>query len=915
MDIESIKAANPIEEVVGESHPLKKGGRRYLNGMEHDSLVVDTQKQYYVWNSQGHSGDVINWLENTRRMGFKEAVEFLCKRAGLPYEWDGRDEATHKAARIRYEAITVMAEYMAGRLAGSASATEYATKGRGWSAETVKDAHLGFWDGDHKKLADHLKMHQIDLDRPEVVAVLGFKGDVGKWAEKWGVKPDPEWVKRAAVPAMPGGRLIYAHYVGGRAVYLSGRAIDPNAVPKHYNMPQELVGPKQAYWNAAYYRRADHVVVVEGQADAVTLGQWGIAAVALAGLSDTPALVTAVKAHKAIYVALDNDAAGTKGINKIAAEFGAGCFVVRWPKGVKDANDWLVKDGAETTAKQCPELLGDAMIFAEYLCELAATAEPMKADEARRVAIDAVASLPEYTFAERKSRLAGKLGLGQAQLTSLVKALQKEKVANKAAAKTEKTTPNGFIDDHLFEMVYDPTHEKGPRTAYAVRMPDGKITIMPVLETENYRFTPFSPMDSLIEANVIRLPSKLENYESDMALQQRIQAFIHKYVDLPHHIELLASYYVMMTWLYDVFYVLPYLRARGNSDSGKSRFTEVIGELCMRAIFVTGSTTPSPVFRTMEKWHGLTLIMDEADLPHSETAADWVQMFNTGYKRGFSILRTAMKDGDATVEAFNSFGPKVLNMRGRFVDDATESRCMTWDASVGRGIRPDIPRYIVDREGYLGEARSIRNQLLMFRLRKWKEVKIDYNHEGMKDMPGRLTEITVSLMSITDEEEFKKSIMGFVEAMNQDAIMQRSSTIPAKVLEGILRAYYTPDKTVMEFTREEMRLEMSLGISHITRQTNDVINHENREARAGDEPEDGKNSVKLLSPVSIGRVISNDLNLKTRKGTVGTKGMTLVWEQERIGALIVRYGMEELVGELMTKRAEMDEKARQMGLA
>ena len=217
MDIESIKAANPIEEVVGESHPLKKGGRRYLNGMEHDSLVVDTQKQYYVWNSQGHSGDVINWLENTRRMGFKEAVEFLCKRAGLPYEWDGRDEATHKAARIRYEAITVMAEYMAGRLAGSASATEYATKERGWSAETVKDAHLGFWDGDHKKLADHLKMHQIDVDRPEVVAVLGFKGDVGKWAEKWGVKPDPEWVKRAAVSFMP---IMWA---GGLSTCRGGR--------------------------------------------------------------------------------------------------------------------------------------------------------------------------------------------------------------------------------------------------------------------------------------------------------------------------------------------------------------------------------------------------------------------------------------------------------------------------------------------------------------------------------------------------------------------------------------------------------------------------------------------------------------------------------------------------------------------
>lgn len=41
----------------------------------------------------------------------------------------------------------------------------------------------------------------------------------------------------------------------------------------------------------------------------------------------------------------------------------------------------------------------------------------------------------------------------------------------------------------------------------------------------------------------------------------------------------------------------------------------------------------------------------------SETSADWVQMFNTGYKDGFAILRSVVKDGEIMPEAFSGFGP------------------------------------------------------------------------------------------------------------------------------------------------------------------------------------------------------------------------------------------------------------------
>lgn len=881
MNIDVIKDANAIEDVIGETYPLRGDRRRYMRGVEHDSLVVDVQKQYYVWNSMGHGGDVLTWLEKVKGLDFRGACEFLCRRAGLPLQWSGQDMAVLQAARARHDVLTVVADYLSGRLWATASATEWAFK-RGWSKETLEQARVGFWDGNRRGLVDHLRMHEFDVELDVVKAVL----------------------------KMPSGLFVYAHFVGNRCHYLSGRGIGEKF---HYNLEVELAGAKQPYFNHVWHGKAGHVVVVEGQADALSLAQWGIAAVGMAGLYDTPGLIDKLKGYDQVYVALDGDAAGKKVVTQIAEGLGPLTRVVLWPDhllrdgesmvtGIKDANDFLKAGGSRSDVR---ELLGASPIYAEFLAQLAAAADPMDYADARRRAVAAMAALPDYVFAERRKALAVALDVNLTTLNHMVRALQKEAKNSKAAHKTEEIQANGFVEGHLFEMVYDGKHENGPRSGLAVRYPDGRIAVVAALETDSYRILPFSPFESLLRQNIVRLPSNVEPYESDMALQQRIQGFIHKYVDLPGQIEVLASYYVMMTWLFDAFYVVPYLRARGNSDSGKSRFTEVIGEMCMRSIFVTGSTTPSPVFRTMEKWHGMTLIMDEADLPHTDTSADWVQMFNTGYKKGFSILRTAMRDGEAVVEGFNAFGPKVLNMRGKFVDDATESRCLTWDATVGRGIRSDIPRYITDREGYYAEALQIRNQLLMFRLRNWEQVEIDYNHAALRDMPGRLVEITVPLMSITKEQSFKDAIMDFVKAMNYQAIMERSTTLNAKVLEGILRAYYLPDAKVLELT-EGLQEKLRLQVAHITRQTNRLIDSEN--AEAGEEGDDDKFRPRKLSAGKVGRVINVELNLKTEKATVGNRPMCLIWDIDRMNALIIRYGLEELVLELIEKAEKRKEK-------
>ncbi|MBK8990133.1 MAG: toprim domain-containing protein [Chloroflexi bacterium] len=871
IDIVELKRANRIEEVItGHGYALKGRGK-YLNAESHDSLVVNVEDQLYFWNSQGHKGDVINWLENTQGMDFNQAIKWLANRGGIALHLDAAAAAAFSAARKRADVLTAVMEFLEGKLTDAAATAYY--ERRGWSAETVTGC--GFWDGDRKGLTGHCQMHELDVNDQIVQAVM----------------------------AMPAGMWVYGHWAAGRCEYVSARSV---AEKRHWNPPVDLAGERLPLWNRfAQMHNATFVVLVEGQADALTLAQWNAPAVALAGASANDKLLKQLGRFDRVYVALDNDQAGQRGGIELARRLGPTTRIVAWPGGdkVKDANDWLVVAGASN--KMLYDVLGNAPIFALWMCHRAAAAAGIEKEEMVKEAAELVATLPEYHFERVKKAAADALQISLREFSGMVKALQK--TTKGAAHKIELTKANGFIDDHLFELVYDPDHEGGPRTAFAVRGPDGRLSISPTLDTENYRIFPFTPFESVISTGTIRLPSGLGHYTSEMELQGRVQAFIHKYVDLPPDIETLASYYVMLTWLFDKFYVLPYLRARGDSDSGKSRFTEVVGELCMRALFVTGSTTPSPVFRTMEKWGGCTVTMDEADLPHSETSSDWVQMLNTGYKQGFGILRTNMANGEAVVEVFSAFGPKILNMRGRFVDDATESRCLTWETSSGRGVRPDIERFIQDREGYKKEAREIRNALLAFRLKRWRDVTPNYNAETMAQMPGRLVEITVPLLSISEEEKFKESIMDFVEKMNRKAITQRSLTLTAKVLQGLLTAFYLPDEAAKD-APDALRLQ----VAHITRQTNRLINQENSEASLhGDDEEVYGKGNKQMSSGFVGKILNNDLNLETEKSTMGTRPMVLKWDAGRIGALIVRYGMEELVAEMIQKSTEAEQAAAQ----
>lgn len=353
--IEKAKELNELSGVIEETAGLTFHRRgRYATCREHDSLVVDTAKQMYNWNSKGQAGDVITWLEQHYGWDFQQALDWLCERAKLPRPaLSGESAARTVAIRAAENALDVAASVFGRWLQADAEALAYAL-GRGWTQETIRAARLGFsgrkTGPELHDLRGEFSLHGVDIHSPAAVAVLGWAGDVRAWAKAHDIAPQENWVEKGRIPGMVDHpRLVYVHETGGRVRYLSARNLpghdtytDPDGKAhaiKSYNLPGALVGSRQPYYNHVYRRDAQAVIVVEGPADAVSLAQWGFPAVALCGVAaeDEPMqrLIALLGKHNGIYVALDADAAGQSSAWRVARHFGPLTRLVTWPQGVQ----------------------------------------------------------------------------------------------------------------------------------------------------------------------------------------------------------------------------------------------------------------------------------------------------------------------------------------------------------------------------------------------------------------------------------------------------------------------------------------------------------------------------------------------------------------------------------------------------
>ncbi|MGH3426354.1 MAG: hypothetical protein ACRDQZ_02065, partial [Mycobacteriales bacterium] len=194
-----------------------------------------------------------------------------------------------------------------------------------------------------------------------------------------------------------------------------------------------------------------------------------------------------------------------------------------------------------------------------------------------------------------------------------------------------------FPDRTLVELLFDPFARS---TALAVCDPAGDWRVVEAFDlSSGERLVPYAPNNNLLANECVLLPSDVGDFGDKAELVGRVRTFLHRYVDLEPAFEAIATYYVLLTWVYDAFSDLPYLRFRGDFGTGKTRALLTIGSLCYKPFFASGASTVSPIFHIQDAFQG-TLILDEADFRFSDATAQLAKILNNGTTRGMPVLRT-----------------------------------------------------------------------------------------------------------------------------------------------------------------------------------------------------------------------------------------------------------------------------------
>ena len=241
------------------------------------------------------------------------------------------------------------------------------------------------------------------------------------------------------------------------------------------------------------------------------------------------------------------------------------------------------------------------------------------------------------------------------------------------------------IDDYLLEHSLEdalklagefdiPQSPRPERSVSGFVLPDGTVGEMVVGDDDERAFvvavagsvrrlsqyqagkTVYVPTADPLVGQVVHFAATARPYDSQAGLFAQVRAFIHHYVELPADFEEISALYVLLTWVYEFAPSIPYLRVIGDWGSGKTRFLDVVGRVCFRPIFASGATTPSPVFRILDKFRG-TLVLDEADFRESSAWVEMVKILNNGYRPGFPVCVRTRRKADGIRRASRCSAP------------------------------------------------------------------------------------------------------------------------------------------------------------------------------------------------------------------------------------------------------------------
>jgi DNA primase len=387
--VERVREASDIVEVIRATVSLKRVGRNWVglcpfHKEKTPSFSVNAERQFYHCFSCKVGGDVFKYVQETEKVGFLEAVEFLSRRAGIPVPERGAPGERGLRTRLLQAldlAATAYQQWLGDPQQGAA--TRAYLERRGVTDVTRRQFRLGLslpgWD----HLVGKLRGQATEDDL--IQAGLAARRDNGRGLYD-------RFRNRLMVP------LVGA---GGAVVGFGARALADDDPPKYLNSPETPVYHKSAFlFGLDAARRTagteEEMIVVEGYFDAIALHQAGIAnTVATSGTALTPEQAAMLRrVVPRVVLTYDGDAAGREAMMRslgVLLGEGLDVAIVDLPSGQDP--DTLVRSGGTAAWSELRRAAADPVEFVQRHLLRQAQGSGASAGDPRERALHAVVEL------------------------------------------------------------------------------------------------------------------------------------------------------------------------------------------------------------------------------------------------------------------------------------------------------------------------------------------------------------------------------------------------------------------------------------------------------------------------------------------------------------------------------------------
>src|SRR3989344_2601089 len=304
---------------------------------------------------------------------------------------------------------------------------------------------------------------------------------------------------------------------------------------------------------------------------------------------------------------------------------------------------------------------------------------------------------------------------------------------------------------------------------------EGKTKIVGSFEYKGISYQPIK--NKLTALKAILLPSKHEECGSNDKLISEISEFLLTYFEPPKYYEGILPYLVLFYWISDMFPFVPYLHFVGLTGTGKSTALETFGSLSYKAINASGAITLASIFRLAHEWRG-TLLLDEFDLggKNSESYSGMLQLLKSGVS-DMPVFRTE-GDRKKEVELYRIKSPRIFSSQDPIVDAALQSRTIV--VKMARN-KKRVPLYKLGT--YFDKAQSLRNKLLLWRLKNLNSVNltsIEYGYEELSSFDGRVQQVLTPIYYLSNDET-KKKIVEFAKEQELETKRERLEEIDGQI--------------------------------------------------------------------------------------------------------------------------------------